>query len=46
MLPTTPTIFTQITSVNLLDYAAIAVPAGFRANGLPAGGVCCAIEFV
>jgi len=23
--------------VNLLDYAAIAVPAGFRANGLPAG---------
>jgi allophanate hydrolase len=23
--------------VNLLDYAAIAIPAGFRANGLPAG---------
>jgi allophanate hydrolase len=23
--------------VNLLDYAALAVPAGFRANGLPAG---------
>jgi allophanate hydrolase len=23
--------------VNLLDYAAIAVPAGFRVNGLPAG---------
>jgi allophanate hydrolase len=31
------TLGTYTNFVNLLDYAAIAVPAGFRGNGLPAG---------